>query len=38
VLGRTGSKTLSKVFNLLLSAIAVMLIRKGLVEILAAKH
>lgn len=38
VLGRIGSKTLSKVFNLLLSAIAVMLIRKGLVEILASRH
>ncbi len=33
VLGETGSQTLSKIFNLLLAAIGVMLIRRGLLEI-----
>lgn len=36
LLGRTGTKTVSKLASLLLAAIAVMLIRKGAVEILAA--
>ncbi|MBL7102609.1 MAG: MarC family protein, partial [Desulfobacteraceae bacterium] len=31
-LGRTGSKTISKVASLLLAAIAVMLIRRGIFE------
>lgn len=35
-LGRTGTKTFSKVFSLLLSAFAVMLIRKGVVDILGS--
>jgi len=35
VLGRTGSRTVGKIANLLLAAIAVMFIRKGLVEILS---
>ncbi len=34
VMGQTGSKTISKVASLLLAAIAVMLIRKGVAEIL----
>jgi multiple antibiotic resistance protein len=33
-LGRTGTKTISKVASMLLAAIAVMLIRKGIVELL----
>jgi len=33
-MGRTGSKTLSKVASLLLAAIAVMLIRRGITELL----
>lgn len=33
VLGETGSQTLSKIFNLLLAAIGIMLIRRGLLEI-----
>src|SRR3989338_593494 len=35
-LGETGAHTLSKIFNLLLAAIAVMLMRRGLQEILAS--
>ena len=35
VIGRTGAKTLSKVASLLLAAIAVMLIRRGITDILA---
>ena len=35
VLGKTGSHTLSKIFNLLLAAIGVMLIRRGAQEILS---
>jgi multiple antibiotic resistance protein len=35
VIGRTGTKTVSKVANLLLAAIAVMLIRKGITGVLA---
>ena len=35
VIGRTGIKTVSKVANLLLAAIAVMLIRKGITGVLA---
>ena len=35
LLGETGSKALSKVVSLLLAAIAVMLIRKGLEQLLA---
>jgi multiple antibiotic resistance protein len=34
-IGRTGAKTLSKVASLLLAAIAVMLVRKGITEALA---
>jgi multiple antibiotic resistance protein len=34
LLGRTGTKTISKVAGLLLAAIAVMLIRRGITEIL----
>lgn len=34
VLGKTGSRTVGKIANLLLAAIAVMFMRKGLVEIL----
>ena len=34
-LGKTGTKTVGKIANLLLAAIAVMFMRKGLVEILA---
>ena len=33
ILGETGSQTLSKIFNLLLAAIGVMLMRRGLLEI-----
>jgi multiple antibiotic resistance protein len=36
VLGKAGSHTLSKIFNLLLAAIGVMLIRLGVQQILAA--
>ena len=36
VLGRTGMKTVSKLASLLLAAIGVMLIRKGIVDILAS--
>lgn len=36
LLGRTGTKTVSKVASLLLTAIAVMLIRKGFFGVLAA--
>jgi len=35
IIGRTGAKTLSKVASLLLAAIAVMLIRRGITDILA---
>ena len=35
ILGEAGSHTLSKIFNLLLAAIGVMLIRRGILEILA---
>jgi len=35
VLGRTGTKTISKVASLLLAAIAVMLIRRGVIDIVA---
>lgn len=35
-LGESGSHTLSKIFNLLLAAIAVMLMRRGIQEILAS--
>ena len=35
VLGKTGSHTLSKIFNLLLAAIGVMLIRRGAQEIIS---
>jgi multiple antibiotic resistance protein len=35
VLGKAGAKTVSKIANLLLAAIAVMIIRKGLVAIIA---
>lgn len=38
LLGRTGTKAISKIFNLLLAAIAVMLIRRGIVETIAALH
>ena len=34
VIGRTGSKTVSKIARLLLAAIAVMLIRKGITDVL----
>lgn len=34
VLGEAGSKALSKITSLLLAAIAIMLIRKGLVELI----
>ncbi len=34
VLGRTGTKTISKIASLLLAAIAVMLIRRGIIDIL----
>ena len=37
VLGETGSHTISKIFNLLLAAIGIMLIRRGLLEILSSK-
>jgi multiple antibiotic resistance protein len=37
-LGRTGTKTISKVASLLLAAIAVMLIRRGIVDVLALLH
>ena len=37
-LGRTGSKAVSKVASMLLAAIAVMLMRKGLFAMLAAAH
>ena len=37
-LGRTGSKAVSKVASMLLAAIAVMLMRKGLFAMLAATH
>ena len=37
-LGRTGTKAISKVASLLLAAIAVMLIRRGIVDILALPH
>ena len=33
-IGRTGAKTLSKVASLLLAAFAVMLIRKGITDVL----
>jgi len=33
VLGEAGSKALSKIMSLLLAAIAVMLIRKGIIEL-----
>lgn len=36
VLGRTGMKTVSKLASLLLAAIGVMLIRKGIVEVLTS--
>jgi len=36
LLGRTGTKAISKVASLLLAAIAVMLIRKGIIEVLAS--
>ncbi len=36
VLGESGSHTLSKIFNLLLAAIGVMLMRRGLQEIITA--
>ncbi len=36
VLGKAGSHTLSKIFNLLLAAIGIMLIRRGFQEILSA--
>ncbi|HNX57740.1 MAG TPA: MarC family protein [Spirochaetota bacterium] len=35
ILGKTGAKTLSKLANLLLSAIAVMMIRKGILVMMA---
>ncbi len=35
ILGNTGSKAFSKIFSLLLAAIAVMLIRKGLLEFIS---
>ena len=38
ILGEAGSKALSKVTSLLLAAIAVMLIRKGLIEIISMSH
>ena len=38
ILGVAGSKALSKVMSLLLAAIAVMLIRKGLIEIISTSH
>ena len=37
-LGESGSKALSKITSLLLAAIAVMLIRKGIVEIISMGH
>lgn len=37
-IGRTGSKTVSKVASMLLAAIAVMLMRKGVTEIILAAH
>jgi multiple antibiotic resistance protein len=37
-LGRTGSKAISKVASMLLAAIAVMLMRKGLFAMIAASH
>ena len=36
VLGKTGTRTVGKIANLLLAAIAVMFVRKGLVDILQA--
>lgn len=38
VFGETGAHTLSKIMNLLLAAIGVMLIRRGLFEILRSMH
>ncbi len=38
VLGEAGSDTLSKTFNLLLAAIGVMLVRRGIQEIVAGFH
>lgn len=35
ILGKTGSRTVGKIANLLLAAIAVMFMRKGLVEVLS---
>ena len=37
-LGQTGTKTISKVASLLLAAIAVMLIRRGIIDVLALLH
>lgn len=37
-LGRTGSKAISKVASMLLAAIAVMLMRRGVFEMIAASH
>ena len=36
VLGEAGSHTLSKIFNLLLAAIGIMLVRRGVLEIIAS--
>ena len=38
VLGRAGSRALSKVMSLLLAAIGVMMVRRGLMEIIASSH
>jgi len=37
-IGRTGSKAVSKVASMLLAAIAVMLMRRGVFEMIAAAH
>ncbi len=36
ILGEAGSQTLSKIFNLLLAAIGIMLVRRGVFEIIAS--
>ncbi|MDO8675857.1 MAG: MarC family protein [Candidatus Omnitrophota bacterium] len=38
VLGKAGSRALSKVMSLLLAAIGVMMVRRGIIEIIALSH
>ena len=38
VLGKAGSRALSKVMSLLLAAIGVMMVRRGIIEIIASSH